>query len=281
MKILYKTKKNIKNASSILFGLKGFSTYENEISLEEIKNYQDKELFLAIDKNIFNSDLEYLEKIIKEIDNYNLKGILFYDLAVLSLAKKHNIKTPLIWSQDFLVANYQTCNYYQKEGVKGALISSCLTIEEIEEICKNVNLDTFVYGFGYQMMAFSKRHLVTNYFEYINDKNDKEINYMIEREVKYPVVEKRNGTKFLSNDILNSIKYINRLKERDVKYLIIDDYLIEDETFCQVADIFEKCVSNDINEDEIKKMEEKINQLLPNSSTIFLDKKTIYKVKRK
>ena len=33
MKIIYKTKKNYRNAKSFLFGLKGLSTYENEITL--------------------------------------------------------------------------------------------------------------------------------------------------------------------------------------------------------------------------------------------------------
>ena len=58
MKIIYKTKKNYRNAKSFLFGLKGLSTYENEITLEEVKSLKDKEVFLAIDKNIFDSDLE-------------------------------------------------------------------------------------------------------------------------------------------------------------------------------------------------------------------------------
>ena len=88
MKIIYKTKKNYRNAKSFLFGLKGLSTYENEITLEEVKNLKDKELFLAIDKNVFDSDLEYLENTLKIIDNFNIKGILFYDISILYLKQK-------------------------------------------------------------------------------------------------------------------------------------------------------------------------------------------------
>ena len=57
MKIIYKTNKNYRNAKCVLFGLKDLSTYENEITLEELKDIKDKEVFLAIDKNIFNRDL--------------------------------------------------------------------------------------------------------------------------------------------------------------------------------------------------------------------------------
>lgn len=281
MKIIYKTNKNYRNAKSFLFGLKGLSTYENEITLEEVKNLKDKELFLAIDKNIFDSDLEYLENSLKIIDNFNIKGILFYDLAVLNIAKKYNIKTPLIWNQNFLVANYKTCNFYQKEGVKGAVISSEITIEEIEEIAKNTKLDLFVNIFGYSLMAISKRNLITNYFKYLGLENNKQINYMIQKDEKYPVIESKIGTKFYTKDILNGIKYINRLKKSNIKYIILDDNLIEENIFKEIAEIYEETVKKDFTDKQLLEKENKIKKLLSNTNTLFLDKKTIYKVKRK
>lgn len=281
MKIIYKTKTNYRNAKSFLFGLKGLSTYENEITLEEVKNLKDKELFLAIDKNIFDSDLESLENNLKIIDNFNIKGILFYDLAVLNLAKKYNIKTPLIWNQNFLVTNYKTCNFYQKEGVKGAVISSEITIEEIEEIAKNTNLDLFLNIFGYQLMAISKRNLITNYFKYLDLENDKKINYIMQKDEKYPVIESKIGTKFYTKDILNGIKYINRLKKSNIKYIILDDNLIDENIFKEIADIYEETVKKDFTDKQLLEKENEIKKLLSNTNTLFLDKKTIYKVKRK
>ncbi|MGN0992661.1 MAG: U32 family peptidase [Bacilli bacterium] len=281
MKIIYKTKTNYRNAKSFLFGLKGLSTYENEITLEEIKNLKDKEVFLAIDKNIFDSDLESLENNLKIIDNFNIKGILFYDLAVLNLAKKYNIKTPLIWNQNFLATNYKTCNFYQKEGVKGAVISSEITIEEIEEISKNTNLDLFLNIFGYRLMAISKRNLITNYFKYLGLENKSQINYMMQKDEKYPVIESKIGTKFYTKDILNGIKYINRLKKSNIKYIILDDNLIDENIFKEVADIYEETVKKDFTDKQLLEKENEIKKLLSNTSTLFLDKKTIYKVKRK
>ncbi|MGM9878641.1 MAG: U32 family peptidase [Bacilli bacterium] len=281
MKIIYKTNKNYRNAKSVLFGLKDLSTYENEITLENLKNIKNKEIFLAIDKNIFDSDLEYLESVLKKIDNFNIKGIFFYDLAVLNLAKKHNLKTPLIWNQNFLVTNYKTCNFYQKEGIKGAVLSSEITIEEIEEIAKNTSLDLFLNIFGFQLMAISKRNLITNYFKFLKVENDKQINYMMQKDEKYPVIESKIGTKFYTKDILNGIKYINRLKKSNIKYIILDDNLIDEKVFKEVADIYEEVVKKDFTEQELQEKEKIIKKLLSNTSTLFLDKKTIYKVKRK
>lgn len=281
MKIIYKTNKNYRNAKCVLFGLKDLSTYENEITLEELNEIKDKEVFLAIDKNIFNSDLEPLENTLKRIDKYNISGIFFYDLAVLNLAKKYNIKTPLIWNQNFLVTNYKTCNFYQKEGITGAVLSSEITISEVEEIAKNTKIDLFLNIFGYQLMAISKRNLITNYFKYLRLENDKHQNYIIEKNDKFPVIEEKIGTKFYTKDILNGIRYINKLKRANIKYLILDDNLIEQKSFEEVASIYEEAIANNLNDEQLLEKEDKIKKLLSNTSTLFLDKKTIYKVKRK
>ena len=281
MKIIYKTNKNYRNAKCVLFGLKDLSTYENEITLEELKDIKDKEVFLAIDKNIFNRYLELLENTLKRIDKYNIAGIFFYDLAVLNLAKKYNVKTPLIWNQNFLVTNYKTCNFYQKEGITGAVLSSEITISEVEEIAKNTKLNLFLNIFGYQLMAISKRNLITNYFKYLKLENDKQTNYIIEKNNKYPVIEEKIGTKFYTKDILNGIRYINKLKQANIKYLILDDNLIDQKVFEEVASIYEESIANNLTDEQLLEKEEKIKKLLPNTSTLFLDKKTIYKVKRK
>lgn len=280
MKIIHKTN-NYKGAKALLFGLKELTTYDITITLEELKNYKDKEIYLSIDKNMFNEDLKYLKEILTKIDNYNIKGIMFYDLAVLNIAQELNIKTPLIWNQNFLVTNYKTINFYQKDNIKGAVISSEITINEVEEIAKKTELNLFINIFGYQVMAISKRHLITNYFKYINQNNTEKINYMIEKENKYPIIENETCTKFLTKDILNGIKYINKLKEIGIKYIILDNTLIEDKTYEKIAKIYEEAVNNNLTDKELLQKESEIKQILTNINTLFLDKKTIYKVKRK
>ena len=280
MDIIYKTNKDFKNADAFLFGLKDFSTLEEEITLEELSSFSGKKVFLAIDKNMFNSDLSSLEDILSKIDSYNVSGILFYDLSVLSIAKRLCIKTPLIWNQNHLVTNYKTCNFYEKEGVSGAVISSLITHDEIVNICDKTSFDIFVYGFGYQMMALSKRKLISNYFEYIKESDNKTIHHMIEKNDSYPTIESSVGTKMYAKDVLNSIKYINEFKKAGVKYLILDNFMIDDDAFLKVSKIYERAVYNDLSDGELNSLEEEINKLISNASTMFLDKKTVFKVKR-
>lgn len=281
MEIICKTNKEFKNADAFLFGLKGFSTLEEEITLDELSSFSDKKVFLSLDKNMFNSDLKSLEKILSSIDKYNLSGILFYDLAVLSICKKLGVKTPIIWNQNYLVTNYKTCNFYEKEGVNGAVISSVITHDDIVSICNNTNFDIFINGFGYQMMAVSKRKLITSYFDYIKETDDKNIHYMNENGDSYPILENSIGTKMYTKDVLNSIRYINEFKKAGVKYIILDDFMIDNSAFKKVFEIYERAVYNEVSDEELISMESDINNLISNSSTMFLDKKTVFKVKRK
>ncbi len=280
MKIIYNTK-NYKGAKTLLFGLKDLSTYENEISLEELNKYKDKEIYLALDKNMFNEDLPKLEESLKEIDKLNIKGILFYDLAVLHISKRLNLKTPLIWNQNFLVTNYKTCNFYEKQNIKGAVISGEITIEEIEQLAKNTKIDLYINAFGYQLMAISKRKLITNYFNHTKETNQEKAHKMIEKENSYPIIENETCTKIYTKEVLNAVKYLNRLKQAGIKYIILNDILLDEEKFNKVAKIYEEALNKNETDQELLEREKQIKNIINNTSTLFLDKKTIYKVKRK
>ena len=263
-------KKYEKNAQAFLFGLKNFS-YTTKINLninqiKKIKQQTDKEIFIKIDKNIFNKDLEKLKQNLIELDKLNINGIMFYDLSVMSIAKNLNLKTPLIWNQNYFVTNYKTCKYYEKEGIQGAVISSEITKEEILEIRKNTKLTLFVNIFGYQMMAFSKRKLITNYFKYLKKKNLKKKNYIIEKDKKYRIIETQEGTIILSDKLLNGIKYKQLFEDNNINYLILDQTMIKDRPFLKILDII-----NNNKQEEIP---------IKNTDELFLNKKTIYKVKK-
>ena len=263
-------KKYEKNAQAFLFGLKNFS-YTTKINLninqiKKIKQQTDKEIFIKIDKNIFNKDLEKLKQNLIELDKLNINGIMFYDLSVMSIAKNLNLKTPLIWNQNYFVTNYKTCKYYEKEGIQGAVISSEITKEEILEIRKNTKLTLIVNIFGYQMMAFSKRKLITNYFKYLKKKNLKKKNYIIEKDKKYRIIETQEGTIILSDKILNGIKYKQLFEDNNINYLILDQTMIKDRPFLKILDII-----NNNKQEEIP---------IKNTDELFLNKKTIYKVKK-
>lgn len=280
--------KNIKEylkeerAYALSFGLEGLTAFDNAISLYELKKikqeYPNKKIYLSIDKNFFNNEIEKLKETLQEIETLNIEGIFFYDLAVLNIHKNLNLKTPLIWNQNFLTTNYKTCNYYYEKGVKKVLLSSEITIDEIKEIANNTKSELFVNIFGYQLMSLSKRKLITNYLKYTGYKKQK-TNYLKKEGKEYLIKENEYGTSIYTNHILNGITKINELKKINAN-IILDEMNIEKETFKKVLKLYEESLNDDISLEELNKKEEKIKKLLSNTSLGFFDLKTIYKVKK-
>ena len=190
MKLLVKVNnqelsKYLEFTNSFLYGLKNYSIDYYELSIDEIKDllnkYKNIELFISINKNIFNKDLDDLKNKLRELSKLNIKGILFYDLSILSIVKELDLNIDLVYHQTHMVTNYNICDFYNKLGVKYGYLSSEITCDEMIEISNKTKMDLMVYFIGHQIISHSKRKLVSNYYQHINKENNNKINIIKER----------------------------------------------------------------------------------------------------
>lgn len=248
-------------------------------SLEEIKKIvtsTDKEIFININKNLSNNDIANLTEVLKELDTLNIKGIFFYDLALLQIKKEQNLKTDLIWNQTHMVNNYKTCNYYCSRGVKYALLGKEITLEEILEIIKNTEIIPMVEILSLPSVAFSKRKLLTNYYKDLK-KEPKKALAVTEKvtDTIYQVTEDCNGTSFFQKDVMNGTGIIKDLYATGLKYIIMRGYGLEENVFAEVLADTMTYIANSCNDESYIT---KYQQLWPNTNFFF--KKTIYQVKK-
>ena len=282
-KLLLEANENIKNLEyfdGIVIGLKDYSIgykYTIDINdIEKLNEYGDKELFLAINKNISNNELDDIKSILIKLNNTNIKAVLFYDLSILYLKQELNLDIDLVWNQTHMVTNYNTCNYYYNEGCKYAYLSSEITLEEMLEIIEKSKIKTMIKIFGYSTIAHSKRKLLTNYFKHIN-KDKKNDMYEIEEKAlknKYNVLETNNGTTIFNGKLLNGIKPLFELNEK-ADYLIMEDDGTDN--FLKVASIYRDALDKKMSLDAAV---DSVNELYPDTTLGFFYKKTIYKVKK-
>lgn len=285
-KNIVKLDKYIKmGANAFLFGMKSFSINQTSVintkSLLYLRKKYNKgiKIYVSFNRNFFNKDLEKLKKLLIDTDKIGIDGILFYDLAVFNICKELNLKTPLIWNQNYFVTNYETCNYYYEESVSGAIVSSEITLDEIKEIANNTKMNLYINAFGYQQMSYSKRKLISNYLKYIKTISLKKYHYIFEDNRKYLVQEEKNGTLFLSDYVLNSIKEVNDLKECNIKGIILDERMINHKVFFNVLGFYNSALSKKNSNKELNLLNDNINRLISNCSSGFLYKSTVYKVK--
>lgn len=284
MKILIEpiTKQNkYEDADGIILALKDYSVQSmNYYSIDEIKTIKDnnptKEIFISINKNLMNEDIEPLYNILKEIDNLNVNGIFFYDTAVLQLHRELNLKTDLVWSSTHMVNNYKTCNYYNDKGCKYALLGKEITLEEIKKIITNSTITSMVEVVGLPSVAFSKRRLVSNYYSDLG--KEKKDSIVIEEKVtkeKYIVNEDSNGTGFFLDRVVNGTGILKDLYDVNCKYIIFREYGIDKETFYELVKDTKDYINNKCTDEGYIEKYKKLGDF-----TNFFFKKTIYKVKK-
>ncbi len=239
--------------------------------LDIVKKNPDKEIFVSLNKNMHDSDLECLKEVLLKLDKTNVKGIIYYDISIVNLKEELGLDLELVWNQEHMTNNYFTINYWKEHGVNYTWLSNDITLKEIKEIEENVDSKLMIELFGYVSMFTSYRHLVNNYLKTFNLREKKE--YYIEKEGKsYSIVDDKNGTTVYSSNILNGLYESVELNSLD--YIILNSYNIDEDCFEIVVELFNNV--NDKNKVEYKKI---IDNMFKNTDSGFLYKETVYKVK--
>ena len=241
--------------------------------ITDIKLNSSNEIFVKINKNIFNDEIDELENILIKLNDIKIDGVFFYDLSILKIVKDLKLDIPLIWSQTHMVNNYVTCDYYYNKGCKYALLSKEITLDEICEIINKSSITCMVEVVSLPSVGFSRRKLISNYVKNSDYYDTKSLH--VKEKVSntfYNVYENDNGTCFYLDKITNGTSIIKKLYDNGCSYIIFREYGIDcfDELVKDTKDYINGCCTDNKYIDKYKKL---------GDSTNFFFKKTIYKVK--
>ena len=272
--------------NTFLLPLRDFSVeYSKYYSLDEIKKIREKypkiELFISINKNIMNEEIDSLKDILIQLDKLNIKGIFFYDSALIRLKKKLKLNISLVWAQTHMVTNYNSCNYYYDNGVEYAMLSKELRLDEVKEIISKARTKSIIELITKPSIAFSKRHLVTNYYTNVNEevKDEVVVNEKIS-DTDLIVKENEDGSTFIKNSILNGFVILDELMDTNLSYILIKEDYIDHDLFIKIITNLVYYLNNYEEMDTLEKEKFIKNQeeLLGNDTGFFF-RKMIYKVK--
>ena len=231
--------------------------------LPKIKE-KNKEVFISVNKIMHNYDIEELKICMQTLKELNVDKILFYDLSILSIADKLNITNKLVIYNEHSNASINSHKFYQSYGVDESLITSDITLEEINEIKKQTGIKLIVPVYGHIPIMYSRRYLLTNYFNHIKKQKTSPYYYFKQNEDKYIIKEEAYGTAIYSGKIIN-------LDEEYKKYQNTFDYIILYSNFID-ASIYDNTIKHYLNINELDKFN--------NSYKGFAYTKTTYKVKK-
>lgn len=262
---------------AFLFGINNYSVnFSNNFDLTEIEEFNriikqnKKQIFVSLNKNMHNNDIEDIKEILTKLNELKIDGLFFYDIGIVNLKNKLNLNYELVWSQEHLTTNYNTCNYWYKQGISYTFISSEITKFEINNIIKNTKMKLIIPLFGYIPIFTSQRHLVNNYLETFNLKGNGK--YLYKEEKTYPIIDNNLGTVVYSNSILNGLEESLELKDN---YIFLNNFNIDEPKFLEIVKLYKN-----LNVNNLEKTKLKIEKMFKNTSKCFLYTETIYKVKK-
>ena len=235
--------------NNFLFALKGYSIGYNSFLFDEIKDI-DGNVYILINRLLTDTDIDEFLKL--DIPS-NVKGFIIEDIGLIEVIDK---KYEIIIYENHLNNNYETINI-MLESSNSLVISSDITLEEINTILEKTNKPLVLFTFGKQMVMYSRRYLVSNYLkEYDLDLSDELIARETVSKHEFDLKENEYGTAVFYNKYLDYRSVLDNLDDSKIKYYLVD-----------TSNLSINEVKNIINLKEVN-----------NTTDGFLYKKTVYKV---
>ena len=234
--------------TNLLFPLKDYSVGYNDFSFDDIKDMNG--VYILMNRLLTDDDLDAFLNM--EIPS-NVKGFVIEDVGLYEMLSNRGYE--VINYQNHLNNNYLTINYWLKY-CDSLVISTDITEEEVKKILVNANKPLVLNTFGYPMIMYSRRTLLTNYYLHLNKEKQDRLD-LFERTTNshFFVRENEYGTAIFNSIPINYNSIIDDDLDEHIKFYLINS------SFC--------------DKDTIKDIIDGNNSV---GTRGFLDKKTVYKV---
>jgi putative protease len=227
-------------ADAVYLGLKNFSlrNFAGNFDLEQLTeavqlaNSLNKKVYVTLNLLPFDSDLEELTKITKQLEQIKPHGIIAADPGVFLICKDNCPSIEVHISTQTNVMNTKTANFWFKNGVKRIVIARELSIKQIRKMIEHANGEIEVFAHGALCISYSGRCFLSLYMTG-RDANRGECtqscrwkyNVLEEQERKgqyFPTEEDERGTYIFNSKDLCSIPVLDKLIDANVSSLKIE-----------------------------------------------------------
>lgn len=184
----------------------GFDVY---YTVSEINSLSRKlNISVIINKFLHKEDIKNIINIINELEIDNIKYIFVEDLGLVSLLDNNKV----VVSQNHIINNYDSINYFKSLGYSNILVNNDLTINKLKEIISKTSSNLFMYFISKNNLMYSKRRLLTAFSNYKNsDISKKEVITEKVSNHKLIIKEEKCGTCIFNKRIFAGNKYISEL----------------------------------------------------------------------
>ncbi len=222
-------------AKGIIVGIENLSIRAlNQLSIQDLYEWKqacDKvecELYVNALKLMMDSDLDQVRDLIQTCIDLQIDGIYCADEGLIYMAKEMGYPS-MIYQPETLVTNHWDAQFYLDQGCKAVSLAHELSIDEIRSISRVKGIEVLVSG--YFSILYSRRVLLTNYFDAIDKKIEKANNLDLIEQTRYdrmPILEDDTGTHIFSEHPITSIQQYQELLDMGIQRFRIDSIFKSD-----------------------------------------------------
>ncbi len=240
-------------ADAVYIGGRDYSLRANatNFSIEEIKeactfaHSLGKKVYLTVNIVFHNEDLEgifdYLDKVVEA----GIDAFIVSDPFIISYIKEHFKDVEIHVSTQNSTTNYETVEFFKKQGVKRVVLARELSKNEIKEIIDKTKVDIEVFIHGAMCTFFSGRCTLSNYVTN-RDSNRGGCSQVC----RFAFALKGEETKFtMATKDLNMAHYIKDMIEIGVKSLKVEGRMRSEYYLATVIGTYRKLIDAIYNDE--------------------------------
>ena len=140
-----------------------FSFEEMRQGVEYASRYGAR-VFVATNIYAHNEDVEGVAEYLKELQDAGISAIIVADPAIIEIAKQAAPKVEIHLSTQQSTMNWLTVEYWKEEGLPRVVLAREVSMEDIKEIKKHVDIEIEAFIHGAMCSSYSGRCVLSNHF---------------------------------------------------------------------------------------------------------------------
>ncbi len=228
-------------ADAVYLAGKGFGlrAYGGNFTAEEMKeaaafvHERGRKFYVTVNIIPRNGDLEGLDTYLKFLQDIGADAALISDLGVFQLAREAAPRLPIHVSTQASAANWRTVKMWKNMGASRVVLAREVSIEEMAEIRKKVDVELEYFVHGAMCISWSGRCLLSNFFTDGKRQSNRgeciqacRFRYSLVEETRpgqyWPIEEDEHGTYILNSKDLCLIDQIPQLIQAGASSLKIE-----------------------------------------------------------
>ena len=218
------------------FGLRAYGGNFDREELKEAVEYAHnlgKKVYITVNIIPRNEDLEGLDEYLKYLQSIHVDAVLVADMGVFDVCREAALELPIHISTQASAANWRTIRRWKEMGASRVVLAREVSVKEMAEIHKKVDVELEVFGHGALCISWSGRCLLSNYFTNGKRQSNRgeciqacRFKYSVMEESRpgqyFPIEEDEHGTYIFNSKDLCMIDHIPELIEAGVASLKIE-----------------------------------------------------------